>query len=263
MSVKCPNCGSRAVEVAGCRLFGATSIVGVVGLGVILLACFLGGLATRPSPESRATATAETIAQQTETARPTYTPTSTATPTPTPPPTLTPTPGPIGTATTGVNLRAGPGTNYDKVGVLKQGDTVEIQRKTSDSGWYQVKTATDDIVWVAAAYVSTEADVDVIPTVSAPDRPTKPAVAPTASPTPVLEWQGVYIGMPADDVLKIHPKSEMAADTVTLGRDSNGLIIRWAYPGAYLTFARREGPGTDGLGFSDCYRVIEIQLRYR
>lgn len=85
----------------------------------------------------------------------------------------------------------------------------------------------------------------------------------TETPTPmkVLEWEGVYIGMPADDVLKIHPKSELTEDSVILGNDSEGLIVRWSYPGAYLTFALREGEGTDSLGLSKCYRIVEIQLR--
>lgn len=86
---------------------------------------------------------------------------------------------------------------------------------------------------------------------------------PATTPTPViaLEWEGVYIGMPADDVLKIHPKSETTEEPVQLGTDSKGLIVRWSYPGAYLIFAKREGEGTDSLGFTNCYRVIEIELR--
>ena len=83
----------------------------------------------------------------------------------------------------------------------------------------------------------------------------------TPIPTAVLEWEGVYIGMPADDVLKIHPKSETTSDPVQIGSDSAGFIVRWSYPGAYLTFAMREGEGTDSLGSTNCYRVIEIELR--
>jgi hypothetical protein len=77
----------------------------------------------------------------------------------------------------------------------------------------------------------------------------------------VTEWEGVHIGMPADTVLKIHPKSETTEPPVVLGHDSRGLIVRWSYPSAYLTFAMRDGEGTDSLGMSICYRVIEIQLR--
>lgn len=93
----------------------------------------------------------------------------------------------------------------------------------------------------------------------APTSTSSPTKTPTA--TKVQRWEGVFIGMPADDVLRIHPKSEMTEDSVVLRSDSKGLIARWSYPGAYLIFARREGAGTDDLGMVECYRVIEIQLR--
>jgi hypothetical protein len=75
------------------------------------------------------------------------------------------------------------------------------------------------------------------------------------------QWAGVYVGMPADDVLKIHPKKETESESEVLGSDSEGLIVKWTYHGAYLILARREGKGTDSLGFSKCYRVAEIYLR--
>ena len=81
----------------------------------------------------------------------------------------------------------------------------------------------------------------------------------TATPEIVIEeWEGVYLGMPADDVLVLHPKSETTEAPVNLGEDSEGLIVRWSYPGAYLILAHRKGEGTDIV---TCYRVIEIQLR--
>jgi len=88
-----------------------------------------------------------------------------------------------------------------------------------------------------------------------------PTTTRTPTPMEVLEWQGVYIGMPADDVLKLHPKSETTEEPVVIGSDPEGLIVRWSYPDAHLILARRDGEGTDSLGFSVCYRVIEIQLR--
>jgi len=94
-----------------------------------------------------------------------------------------------------------------------------------------------------------------------PTQTRTPTPTRTSTPAAVLEWKGVYIGMPADDVLKIHPKSETTEEPVILRRDSEGLVVRWSYPGAYLIFALREGEGTDSLGMSKCYRVIEIQLR--
>jgi hypothetical protein len=86
------------------------------------------------------------------------------------------------------------------------------------------------------------------------DSPT-PTLTRTLTPATVLEWEGVYIGMPADNVLKIHPKSDLTEDPVQLGQDSEGLVVRWSYPGAYLIISRWERDGVY------CYRVREIQLK--
>jgi hypothetical protein len=89
-----------------------------------------------------------------------------------------------------------------------------------------------------------------------------PTVVPTELPTPVPttepifdEWEGVYIRMCADDVLKIHPKSEATGEAEVLGTDDEGLIVKWNYPNASLILKRRWGE--DGIY---CYRVQEIQL---
>jgi hypothetical protein len=134
--------------------------------------------------------------------------------------------------------------------------------------WLQVvyPANSDRRGWIAADYAKLSGPLETVPEVSTPPPPTpgpSPTLIQSEAPTPVtvLEWEGVYIGMPADDVLKIHPKSEMTEETLVLGNDSEGLVARWSYPGAYLIFALREGEGTDSLGMSKCYRVIEIQLR--
>lgn len=85
---------------------------------------------------------------------------------------------------------------------------------------------------------------------------------PTIVESQVGEWQGVYIGMPADDVLRIHPREEATAEPEVIDRDSEGLVVRWSYPGAYLILARQWGecPQDVGLPRCYCYRVIEIYL---
>jgi hypothetical protein len=98
---------------------------------------------------------------------------------------------------------------------------------------------------------------------------TSPSNAPeVSSPTDtrdmaVSEWQGVYIGMPADDVLRLHPREEVTADAEVIGTDSDGLVTRYSYPGAYLILARRLGECPQGADVPECYcyRVIEIHLR--
>lgn len=69
-----------------------------------------------------------------------------------------------GIATTDVNLRYGPGTNYGKVGLLCTGERVEVLGCTEDREWYRAKTAAGKVVWVAAAYVAVDPDRQV-PTV--------------------------------------------------------------------------------------------------
>ncbi|MBC7263620.1 MAG: thermonuclease family protein [Chloroflexi bacterium] len=70
----------------------------------------------------------------------------------------------------------------------------------------------------------------------------------------VSEWRGVYIGMPADDVLAIHPKSEAIGEPEVLGTDAEGFIVKWTYPGAFLILTRWKKDGVE------CYRVKEIHL---
>ena len=111
---------------------------------------------------------------------PTPIPTNTATPTPTetprpiylqslpviqgnyPPGSTTYT---VGTATEDVNLRAGPGTGYDRVGMLRAGDQCALYERTADGEWYTVLMTAGDRTWVSAAYISIEVDVEAIPTV--------------------------------------------------------------------------------------------------
>lgn len=88
-----------------------------------------------------------------------------------------------------------------------------------------------------------------------------PLPTDTITPEPTLEytladeWDGVVLGMLADDVLKIHPKSETIAEPEQIGADSEGLIVKWFYPGVDLVFARREIGGIYG------YRVVEIRIK--
>jgi hypothetical protein len=78
----------------------------------------------------------------------------------------------------------------------------------------------------------------------------------TSSVGPIIdEWEGVYLGMCADDVLEIHPKSETVGEPEVLGTDAEGLIVSWNYTSASLILNRRWGE--DGIY---CYRVQEIRL---
>lgn len=61
--------------------------------------------------------------------------------------------GTIKNAKNGLNVRSGPGSGYEKVGTLHNGDTVTIL-KDADNGWYQVKLSNGYIGYVSSSYVS-------------------------------------------------------------------------------------------------------------
>ena len=99
---------------------------------------------------------------------------------PTNTPTSTPTPQPIGMAVvTGgaLNVNAGPGTNYDAVTSVSNGDSLPVYARTEDGKWLQVDR--DGQHWVAAALVALEVDIEQVPVTS------RVPPSPTAPPTPM------------------------------------------------------------------------------
>jgi PKD repeat protein len=114
-------------------------------------------------------------------------------------PTATPLPPPPSVAQLTVtaqalNVRTGPGTNYDIVGVLLIGQQVEITGRNAEATWWQVKfvAAPGGVGWVSAAYVSAE-NIGNVPVVPAPPPPPPPPPTPTPVPaSPFPEWRGEY-----------------------------------------------------------------------
>ncbi|MCS6828738.1 MAG: SH3 domain-containing protein [Caldilinea sp.] len=101
---------------------------------------------------------------------------ATPTPEPTPTPTLeptpqvnllqllpTPTPTPAGVEAVVLdtaNLRAGPGTEFERVGSVRAGDTLRLVGRLADGSWYQLENG----AWIAAFLV--EAPVAELPVVA-------------------------------------------------------------------------------------------------
>jgi uncharacterized protein YraI len=120
--------------------------------------------------------TSEPVITPTASAFPTELPTETRVSTKTPTfPAPTATPRPIeGTLTIKVNVRNGPGTSYDSLGLLDAGGKVGITFRNDDGKWYRIiyPAAPDGLGWVAAQYVSLAAGVeiplDATPTPSGP-----------------------------------------------------------------------------------------------
>ena len=96
------------------------------------------------------------------------------------------------TATANVNIRKGPGTNYDILGVLLLGQQAEITGRNADGTWWQIKfpAGSGGVGWVSAAYVSAE-NIGNVPIVAAPPPPPTPPPTPTPSPGQQFpEWRG-------------------------------------------------------------------------
>ena len=99
---------------------------------------------------------------------PTATPTSTSSPTATPvPPTATPTSAPaIGAEVTAssLNVRAGPGTGFRRVGTVRRGQRLTVLARNAESTWLQICCVDGQQGWVSVDYVKPDQPVEVIPT---------------------------------------------------------------------------------------------------
>jgi hypothetical protein len=102
---------------------------------------------------------------------------STVTPSPMPSDTPTPTPEAVVISATGLNLRSGPGTNYDPpIDYLSNGEILDITGRIASNEWVQVVpvSRTNTISgWVRALpeYVTIHVDLDNIPITKVPPTP--------------------------------------------------------------------------------------------
>ena len=152
---------------------------------VLLVLTVVVGCGPAPTPEPTATATPPPPAPPpTDTPMPTDTP---SVPTPVPSPTPTPQPEAV-VAVDILNLRAGPGTNYDIHTMMEEGPTLKVVARTEANDWLKVVTADGREGWVSAEMVTVSGDLGSIAVAQAPVTPTPlpspTPEAPTATPEP-------------------------------------------------------------------------------
>jgi uncharacterized protein YraI len=101
---------------------------------------------------------------------------------PTPTPTSTPRPY-LMASQSGINLRSGPGKDYKIVGVLPQGENLEIVGRNQEASWWLVATREGLFAWVSADLVATTHLHDSIPVVTIPSLLTwaTPGIVSTAN----------------------------------------------------------------------------------
>ncbi len=87
---------------------------------------------------------------------------------------------------TGLNVRLGPGTNYDKITILAAGVVVPIIGRVSDNSWWQIRSGIT-VGWISAGFTSVYGICTAVPVVAAP--PTATSNAPTFTPQPTFTSQ--------------------------------------------------------------------------
>jgi|GEM_PF-924378 len=153
------------------------------------------------SPTVRSTATKASTRRATTTPRSTATKVSTRRATPTPSSTASPTASATATpivrscrvVSSSLNLRPGPGTNYEPVlGSLLTGAELVMQARDASNTWIQVSVAgSNQIGWVSAAeqYVNCTVNIATLPIGLIPPTPTAlPTATPTFTPPPTATY---------------------------------------------------------------------------
>lgn len=86
-------------------------------------------------------------------------------PMPTPqPPAQKPPDYPVGTVKAGfLNLRSGPGINYNAIAVVSNGSTVALLGRNASGTWLKVKVPTGSVGWVNAGYIATSTPIQTLP----------------------------------------------------------------------------------------------------
>ncbi len=183
----------------------------------------------------------------------------TATPSATPEPIETVPGNPLLTTRTDLNVRGGPGIEYDLLGLLPAGTDAEIIGRDQALQWWQIRfnPAADGRGWVAAdPTFSTTANVGNVPVVQPPPTPTltptSTSIPPTETPTgtPVIN---TATPVPATDTPVPSPTSpgnQVFIDFNVDPRVINGgdcVTITWNVSGVrevYLNGNGIEGSGT-------------------
>lgn len=136
------------------------------------------------TPAEIEAATATPLPTETATARPTPTVTPTETAIPTATSTASPTPvRPNVQIDVNLNVRSGPGVDFERVGLLEPNTVVEIIGRNEDGSWWQILYPgdTEKIAWISAGFGVAE-NTEQVALVEIPATPT--ASAPTSTPVP-------------------------------------------------------------------------------
>jgi uncharacterized protein YraI len=195
------------------------------------------------------------------------------TPTPTPTP-ATPTPtvpsNPALTTKTDLNVRSGPGIQYDLLGLLPAGVTVEIIGREETRQWWQVRfsPAADGVGWVAAdPAFSTTANVDNVPIAQIPPTPTgtpTPTIAPTDTAIPATSTSTATPIIPTNTPLPTDTPTATSQPTIidfnispTQIQGGECVNITWNVVGVREVYFEDQGVG-GSANFNECPKETNV-----
>ncbi len=162
---------------------------------------------------------------------------------------------------TDLNVRSGPGTVYDLLGLLPSGSTAEIIGRDPTLQWWQIRfePAVDRVGWVSAdPAFSQAAKTDNIPLVPAPPTPTgTPTETPTPTNTPIPPTETHTPVIPTETPTEIPtetptptitPEGETFLFTANPTTIEGGgcSTIRWSVTGVKEVYYKDEGVGGTG-----------------
>jgi serine/threonine protein kinase/uncharacterized protein YraI len=182
---KMPSRTAVVVRRKNVGLIVGGAIAAVVGVGVLLFVLLSllvgsGGFFVKPAAQAMTPDSAESSAAASEVGVLTS---PTDTPTPIPPGT------PSATAKTDLEVRSGPGDEYELLGYLPVGAEAQIVGRDKAGQWWKIKTSLNATGgWIeAGSDFSEAADTNNVPIALAPPTPTPVPVAdtPTSTATPV------------------------------------------------------------------------------
>ncbi|MDX1521732.1 MAG: SH3 domain-containing protein [Anaerolineae bacterium] len=156
-----------------------------------------------------------------------------------------PAPKPQVIAPGAVNIRSGPGLDFEVIGTLNANAARPITGRTGDASWWQIKVGDDQRGWVSGSVVqaSETGSVPVIDSASAAAPASAPAVQPAASNPPPAPAQPKYQFTPTGwyDDGNAGLTRFMGEIKDVNGSPVNGVYVR-ASCGNYSTISYPSGP---------------------
>jgi len=196
-------------------------LIAAFALSMMLAGCRNAAEPT-PTPSPTASPTSRPTASPTDTPQPspsssptdTLTPSPTPTATKTPTPTFTPTVFGIVRSQQRVNVRSGPGVNFEVYDSLVPGTGVQVIGQDDDGNWYNIRLENEDEGWVSASLLLLEDAATASPAAAPASTASGTSGGATSADTPApqaaaTDDEFLVFNVPVVDIDAIHLTATM------------------------------------------------------